>query len=109
MIENPKQKVQVWIYHQNPQTKVLAFLLLKTLAKRGGFWQPVTGNVERGETLESAAKREAVEETGLDFDGEPISIGAPFEFKSRYGDQVTEQGFALKVASHSTRPPQVKI
>jgi lipoyl(octanoyl) transferase len=41
-------------------------LLLQRSAERGGFWQPVTGRIEPGETEEQAARRELHEETGAD-------------------------------------------
>lgn len=42
------------------------YLLLKRRVDAGGFWQPVTGFIEPGETPVSAACREVAEETGLD-------------------------------------------
>jgi len=44
------------------QTK---YLLLKRTSNRGGFWQPITGGLEEGETLIESLKREIKEETGL--------------------------------------------
>jgi len=41
------------------------YLLLKRLPMRNGFWQPVTGCVEEGETLKEALYREIREETGI--------------------------------------------
>lgn len=41
------------------------YLLLKRIASRGGFWQPVSGRVEKNETPLVAAKREVAEETGI--------------------------------------------
>ena len=41
------------------------YLLLKRRAEKGGFWQPVTGFVEAGESPPAAALREVAEETGL--------------------------------------------
>jgi 8-oxo-dGTP pyrophosphatase MutT (NUDIX family) len=38
---------------------------LKRLPERNGFWQPVTGGVEEGETREEALCREIMEETGV--------------------------------------------
>ncbi len=39
-------------------------LLLQRTAERGGFWQPVTGRREAGESAAAAAAREVAEETG---------------------------------------------
>jgi 8-oxo-dGTP pyrophosphatase MutT (NUDIX family) len=44
---------------------VIEYLLLKRLPERNGFWQPVTGGVEEGETREEALRREVAEETGV--------------------------------------------
>jgi 8-oxo-dGTP pyrophosphatase MutT (NUDIX family) len=41
------------------------FLLLKRILDKGGFWQPVTGEIESGETENEAVKREIKEETGI--------------------------------------------
>lgn len=40
-------------------------LLLQRGPEKGSVWQPVTGNVEPGEDLGGAARREFEEETGL--------------------------------------------
>lgn len=42
------------------------YLLLKRTERDGGFWQPVTGLIEFGESPVEAALREVREETGLD-------------------------------------------
>ncbi len=43
----------------------LRFLLLKRTEEKGGFWQPVCGKVEPGETLLDACHRELKEEAGI--------------------------------------------
>jgi 8-oxo-dGTP pyrophosphatase MutT (NUDIX family) len=87
-----KLKIQVWIHHQGD------VLLLKTNAARGGFWQPVTGSVEKGEELPAAALREATEETRLEFRGQPKRLGEPFCFEN-HGKQCEETGFSLEAES----------
>ena len=44
---------------------IIEYLLLKRRPERNGFWQPVTGGVEEGETREEAFRREVMEETGV--------------------------------------------
>ena len=60
-------------------------MLLKLNAETGGFWQPVTGGVEQGESIASAAGRESDEETSLPFTGEPVPVGYEFEFEKKRG------------------------
>ena len=43
----------------------IQYLLLKRISEREGFWQPVTGGLEEGETKVEALEREALEETGI--------------------------------------------
>lgn len=43
----------------------IKYLLLKRTKEKGGFWQPVTGRLEKGETKVEALKREIKEETGI--------------------------------------------
>lgn len=40
------------------------YLALKRTKEKGGFWQPVTGGVKKGETIEQARDRETREELG---------------------------------------------
>lgn len=53
-------------------------LLLKRLPQRGGFWQPVTGRVEPGESSEAAAARELYEETGIESEVTPLDYRHSF-------------------------------
>ena len=44
----------------------LRVLLVRRIPERGGFWQTITGRVERGEDPQQTAARELREETGLE-------------------------------------------
>lgn len=56
-------QIEAIIYRKNIST--LEYLLLKRLPERNGFWQPVTGGLETGETQTEALYREIREETGI--------------------------------------------
>jgi len=57
-------QVEAIIFRRNGNR--IEYLLLKRLPERNGFWQPVTGGVEEGETLTEALRREIREETGIE-------------------------------------------
>lgn len=50
---------------KRPGEKEISFLLLKRIPEKGGFWQPITGNVQEEESFKEAALREIREETGV--------------------------------------------
>jgi 8-oxo-dGTP pyrophosphatase MutT (NUDIX family) len=56
-------EVEAIIFRRND--KRIEYLLLKRLPQKNGFWQPVTGGMEEGETREEALRREIREETGV--------------------------------------------
>ncbi len=55
-------------------------LLLKRHPHRGGFWQPITGTVERGEKPRACAMRELREESGFQGEVEPLGYVHSFLF-----------------------------
>lgn len=88
------QKIQVWIFVVGP-TQSLQVLLFKTTPARGGFWQPVTGKVEDGESFEAAALREVAEETGMHQGLTLIDLEYHFQFKTHDGRSAQEQCYAV--------------
>ena len=58
-----RNKVQVIIFRKNKGS--IEFLLLRRIPERGGFWQPVTGGIEKDEDKKEAVIRELREETGI--------------------------------------------
>lgn len=62
-----KRPFSVLVVIHTPDLRIL--LLERTDA--AGFWQSVTGSLQRGENLVEAAKREVLEETGLNIDLHP--------------------------------------
>jgi dihydroneopterin triphosphate diphosphatase len=57
------QQVQAWVFRRS---KGIRYLLLKRIASKGGFWQPISGGVEPTDTdILSAGRREVLEETGI--------------------------------------------
>jgi 8-oxo-dGTP pyrophosphatase MutT (NUDIX family) len=56
-------QVEAIIYRRN--NNKIEYLLLKRQPERNGFWQPITGGMEEGETREEALRREVTEETGV--------------------------------------------
>ena len=94
-----KRKAQVTIFYRYERGKK-HFLLLKTNKKRGEYWQNVTGSVDKDETYQEGALREAIEETGLK--KKMIKKIHPtelcFQFHDRWGRDVKEKTFLIEVA-----------
>jgi lipoyl(octanoyl) transferase len=80
-------------------TEGTKILLLKRTAADGGFWQPVTGRIESGETPEEAARRELGEETGARTDVVSLDYVHSFAF----GESMPPQ-LALETAFRAEWP-----
>ncbi len=79
-----RKKGQVWILSKSDDSE-WRVLLLKTLPERGAFWQPVTGSIEPGESVQKGALREAIEETGLPPLKNIQELGYEFDFEGKWG------------------------
>jgi len=80
----------------------LEFLIAKRTPERGGFWQPLTGGVEIGESFEQAVRRELIEEFGLT---QPLAV-EPLNFHFSYvmkdGQALNEEVFSVEVSAKTT-------
>ena len=97
-------KVQVHIHRAHPDSPgCRQWLVLRRPPDRGEIWQPVTGHVKPGETLEQCAAREVAEETGLRALGEVLAVGR-FDFLTERGVMMDETVFAQE--SDATAEPR---
>jgi len=74
------------------------FLMLKRNKEKGGFWQPITGGVEEGESLTQAVNRELWEETGISEYLRVINDVYYFEFDTTEYGKLKEYVFGIEVA-----------
>lgn len=94
---NRVAQVNVVCYWQDmSDTKIL---VLKRNTRKGGFWQTITGGIHVGESLEGAAEREVLEETGLTRtnNSHVFSIGKKYSFPGNDGYTLDEYVFAFRV------------
>ena len=56
-------QVQAILFRKSKEK--IQYLVMKTTPEREGFWQPITGGLEEGETRFESLKREVLEETGV--------------------------------------------
>lgn len=70
-----------------PAGEDFEILLLKRHPHRGGFWQPITGTLERGEKPFACARRELDEETGLEGEVESLDYVHSFLFGEPRADR----------------------
>ncbi len=91
-----RNQVEAIVFKKTKSGEYL-FLMLLRAPERGGFWQPVTGNVEIGESFENAALREVYEELGIDNVIQLIDTEYYYEFFDNGMDQF-ERIFGVEVA-----------
>ncbi len=85
----------VLVHRRGPDGGRVALLLARDPA-RGGGWQPVTGKVEPTDpTLEDAARREVLEETGLAA-VTMLDLGVESMFTGYDGHSYQERSFAAE-------------
>lgn len=78
-MEKTNNQVEVFLFKRCTGGEI-SFLMLKRVPEKGGFWQPITGNVEKEESFEEAATREVREETGIFIILKLINTGYSFDF-----------------------------
>jgi dihydroneopterin triphosphate diphosphatase len=116
MLYKQPRSVQVVIFTEAAGKR--QYLLLRRVARHGGFWQSVTGSLEVGETHTQAAVREVEEETGIrraEADLIDLKLTNEFEiapaWRARYAPGVTrnkEVCYALRVEKCEVRVDPVE-
>ncbi len=99
-IGDMKTNNQVEVIVFTKKGREVFFLLLKRNPEKGGFWQPITGNVRVDEDFKKAALRELKEETGISDIVRFIDTGYSFEFFDDNRQQ-HEKVFGAEVDSES--------
>lgn len=87
----PRRTVSVVVTREDGRV-----LLLQRTEARGGFWQPVTGRVEPGESPVLAAQRELGEETG--FESPVAALGYEHSFAFGEARLIRETAFTTRAA-----------
>ena len=88
-------QVEIIIYKIVNQSPL--FLLLKRIPERGGFWQAITGGVNKEEDTIKAAKREVREETGIKNYLNFIDNVYYFEFDNDFQKGIKEYVFGAEI------------
>ncbi|MGZ3649522.1 MAG: NUDIX domain-containing protein [Bdellovibrionota bacterium] len=108
MSDSYRKALVVIVWSPEPGSPEKKVLLLKLLESRGGFWQTVTGGVEKKESFAKGALREAEEETGLPFTRQPQFLGLEQKFVGRHGAEAQEHAFFLPLFGGAA-PPTPKL
>lgn len=96
-MEKKTRKAQVVLAVVDHSRQSFLFLLLQTTRQRGEFWQNVTGKVEKDETYEEGALREAIEETGLVLESivDIVDLNLSHDFVDQHKRNVHEKSFLI--------------
>ncbi len=87
-------KLEGIIFFKNDEN--LKYLLVKRIDARGGFWQPITGGLEEGESIKNAVVREVKEETSFINISKIIKLDYFFQFKDE-DLWLTEYVFGIEI------------
>lgn len=98
-IMKTNNQVEVVVF-KNDSRLGFRYLMLKRNPGKGGFWQPITGNVKLGETFEQASIRELKEETGITEFVRVFDTEYSFEFFDDNRQQY-EKIFAVEVKTET--------
>lgn len=79
------------------ENNVIKYLLLKRTKGDGGFWQPMTGTLNDGESLEECLIREMEEETGIKEYAQIIKNVDKFEWIKPEKGTMIEYVFGIEV------------
>ncbi len=79
--------IQVFLFIRKPKFMVL---LLKRVAERRGYWQPISGGIEKGEKPINAIKQEIYEETGFKEFIRIINLDYNFIFETIWHGKLTK-------------------
>ena len=103
-------QILLYCYHLTDDHQV-KWLLLKRTPERGGFWQGVTGAALKDESLVDAARREMLEETGIELEtiietGIEYNITIRPEWAAKYNFHpelkfITEYVFVARLAHNA--------
>lgn len=79
---------------------IVKYLLLKRTKKDGGFWQPMTGTVNDGETIKDCLIREMEEETNIREYLRIIKNVDFFEWKNSKNKTMIEYVFGIEIKNN---------
>jgi 8-oxo-dGTP pyrophosphatase MutT (NUDIX family) len=88
-------KVQGIVFKRT--NNAIQYLLLKRIKEDGGFWQPMTGTLNDGESLENCLIRELDEETGIKEYARIIKNVGKFEWIKPKKGTMIEYVFGIEV------------